>query len=90
MLQIGAAITNWGNRFYKIGQVLQIGGKMYYKLGQLLQIRVTNIIVLMISETTVNGNIENVEIATQLKHLRKFWRTFQMPLVNCEKNPILT
>ena len=69
---------------------------MCYRLGQVSQIRaiityqVTNINVLMISETTVNGNIENVEIATQLKHLRKFWRTFQMPLVNYEKNLILT
>ena len=25
LLQIGAAITNQGNRYYKIGQLLQIG-----------------------------------------------------------------
>ena len=42
--QIGAPITNEGNRYYKIGQALQIGAKVitnwgrYYKLGQLLQI----------------------------------------------------
>ena len=45
LLQLGAAITYQGNRYYKIGQLLQIGAKciknwgMYYKLGQLLQIR---------------------------------------------------
>ena len=27
LLQIGAAITNKGNRYYKIGQLLQIGAK---------------------------------------------------------------
>ena len=27
LLQIGAAITNQGNRYYKIGQLLQIGAK---------------------------------------------------------------
>ena len=44
LLQIGAAIRNQANRYYKIGQLLQIGAKYianwgkYYKLGQLLQI----------------------------------------------------
>ena len=43
VLQIGTAITNWGNRYYKIGQLLPTGAKfitnwvIYYKLGQLLQ-----------------------------------------------------
>ena len=37
-------ITNWGNRYYKIGKLLQTGENIitnwgrYYKLGQLLQI----------------------------------------------------
>ena len=44
LLQIGAAITNSGDRYYKIGHLLQIGAKFiknlgrYYKLEQLLQI----------------------------------------------------
>ena len=44
LLQIGAAITNQDNRYYKIGQLLKIGAKCitnwdrYYKLGQLLHI----------------------------------------------------
>ena len=44
LLQIGAAITNEGNRYYKIGQLLQIGAIFitnwgrYYELGLLLQI----------------------------------------------------
>ena len=43
VLQIEAAITNQGNRHYKLGQLLQIGAKCItnwgrsYKLGQLLQ-----------------------------------------------------
>ena len=44
LLQIGAAIANSRDRYYKIGHLLQIGAKFiknlgrYYKLGQLLQI----------------------------------------------------
>ena len=44
LLQIETAIKNQGNRYQKIGQLLQIGAKRitkwgrYYKLGQLLQI----------------------------------------------------
>ena len=44
LLQIGAAITNQGNRDHEIEQLLQTGAKFitncdrYYKLGQLLQI----------------------------------------------------
>ena len=45
LLQIGVSVvTNWGNCYYKIGQLLQIGAKFitnwgrYYKSGQLLQI----------------------------------------------------
>ena len=44
LLQIAAAITNQGNHFYKVGQLLQLGAECisncgrYCKLGQLLQI----------------------------------------------------
>ena len=44
LLQIGAAITNKGKRYYKVGHLLQIVAKCitnwgrYYKLWQLLQI----------------------------------------------------
>ena len=40
VLQIWATITNYGNRYYKLGQLLQIGTESitnwsrYYKLGQ--------------------------------------------------------
>ena len=38
-----------------------------------------------------SNNIENeVEIVVPLKHLSNFWRTLDMPLINCEINPILT
>ena len=40
-----------------------------------------------------NGNIAgrvDVEIMVPLKYLRNFWRTLEMPLINCEIEPILT
>ena len=40
-----------------------------------------------------NGNIvgiANVEIIVPLKYLSNFWRTLEMPLINCEINLILT
>ena len=36
------------------------------------------------------GNTKNVEIAAPLKHLSNFWRTLEIPLINCEVNLILT
>ena len=36
-----------------------------------------------------NGR-KNIEIMVQLKYLNNFWRTLEMPLVNCEINLILT
>ena len=35
-------------------------------------------------------NTKNVEIIVPLKYLSNFWRTLEMPLVNCEVNLILT
>ena len=37
-----------------------------------------------------NGNEKDVEIMVPLKNLSNFWRTVEMPLVNCEINLILT
>ena len=42
-----------------------------------------------ISETVNNGRI-NIEIMVPLKYLSNFWRTFEMPLINCEVNLIST
>ena len=36
------------------------------------------------------GNTKNVEIAVSLKYLSNFWRTLEMPLINCDINFILT
>ena len=33
---------------------------------------------------------KNVEIIVSLKYLSNFWRTLEMPLINCENNLILT
>ena len=37
-----------------------------------------------------DNGIKNVEAMVQIKHLIKFWRTLEMPLINCEINLILT
>ena len=39
---------------------------------------------------TGNNGTKDVEIIVPLKYLSKFWRTLEMPLINCEVNLILT
>ena len=39
---------------------------------------------------TENGGTKNVEIMVPLKYLSNFWRTLDMPLINCKVNLILT
>ena len=41
-------------------------------------------------KTPNNGNKRGVEIMVPLKYLSNFWRTLEMPLINCEVNLILT
>ena len=41
-------------------------------------------------KTPNNRNTKDVEIIVPLKHLSNFWRTLEMPLINCEVNLILT
>ena len=36
--------------------------------------------------TIADGNTKDVEIAVPLKYLSNFWRTLEMPLINCEIN----
>ena len=48
-----------------------------------------NFKVKMTSQTGDDGT-KNVKIMVPLKYLRNFWRTLQMPLINCEINLILT
>ena len=40
--------------------------------------------------TLADGNTEDVEIIVPLKYLSNFWRTLEMPLINCEVNLIIT
>ena len=40
--------------------------------------------------TPANGNIKIVEIIVPFKYLSNFWRTLEMPLINCEVSLILT
>ena len=37
-----------------------------------------------------NNNVKDVEIIVPLNYLSNFWRTLEMPLINCEVNLILT
>ena len=41
-------------------------------------------------KTLADRNTKNVEIIVPLKYLSNFWRTLEMPLINCEVNLILT
>ena len=41
-------------------------------------------------KTPNDDNEKGVEIMVPLKYLRNFWRTLEMPLINCEVNLILT
>ena len=41
-------------------------------------------------KTPNNGNEKDVEVMVPLKHLSNFWRTLEIPLINCEVNLILT
>ena len=43
----------------------------------------------MTGQTTDDGT-KNVAIVVPLKYLSNFWRTLEMPLINCEINLILT
>ena len=43
-----------------------------------------------ITGQTGNGGTKNVEIMVPLKYLSNFWRTLEMPLINCEINLVLT
>ena len=40
-------------------------------------------------QTDDDERIDNVEIMVSLKYLRNFWRTLEMPLINCEVELIL-
>ena len=41
-------------------------------------------------KTHNNDNEKDIEIMAPLKYLSNFWRTLEMPLINCEVNLILT
>ena len=46
--------------------------------------------VKIIGSTPAGGNTKDVKIIVPLKYLSNFWRTLEMPLINCEVNLILT
>ena len=40
-------------------------------------------------KASADGNTKHVEIVVSLKQLSNFWRTLEMPLINCETSLIL-
>ena len=46
--------------------------------------------VKIIGKAPDDGNTKDVEIIVPLKYLSNFWRTLEMPLINCKVNLILT
>ena len=40
--------------------------------------------VKMTGNTSAGGNTKDVKIIVPLKYLNNFWRTLEMPLINCE------
>ena len=44
----------------------------------------------MTGKTPADGNIRDVKIPVPLKYLRNYWRTQEMPLINCEISLNLT
>ena len=44
----------------------------------------------IIGKTPSDGNTKEVEFTVPLRYLRNFWRTLDMPLINCEVNLVLT
>ena len=46
--------------------------------------------VKMTGKSPNNGNTKDVEIIVPLKYLSNFWRTLEMPLINCQVNLELT
>ena len=41
-----------------------------------------------LTDKSAVGGTKNVEIMVSLKYLNNFWRTLEMPLINCEINLI--
>ena len=43
-----------------------------------------------IASNTKQTDTKDVKVAVPLKYLSSFWRTLEMPLINCEINVVLT
>ena len=46
--------------------------------------------IMITGKTSNDNNEKDVEIMVPLKYLSNFWKTLEMPLINCEVNLILT
>ena len=62
----------------------------YYKDDPMTQSESFKSKIKITGKTPEAGNTKDVEIIVPLKYLSNFWRTLEMPLINCEVNLILT
>ena len=82
-------VTKINNTLINYAEDLDIGMPMYTKIVALM-VKVT-------TEYSITGKLEgdnaekdDVRIVVRLKHLSNFWRTLDMPLINCKVSLTLT
>ena len=77
----------------------KISGSLWQYFLDIPTVKNNNAIVVLINSfnfkvkikgQTGDDGTKNVEIMVPLKYLSNFWRTLEMPLINCEVNLILT
>ena len=82
-------LIEYSNNFLKTSGSLW----QYYKddpNGNITQSESFKFKIKITGKTPAAGNTKDLEIIVPLKYLNNFWRTLEMPLINCEVNLILT
>ena len=73
---------------------LKTSGKLWQYYGDMSNDILTNsesfnFKIKLKGKTFATGNAKDLKITVPLKYLSNFWRTLEMPLINCEINLIL-
>ena len=85
-------LIEYSNNYFKISGILWQFYRDVLALGNdcaITNFTATNVtdsfnIKQKITAQTGNNGTKNVEIMVPLKYLSNFWRTLEMPLINCE------
>ena len=72
-------------RYFKDEQALDNSNNFLANNNTIIIIR-RKIVKQQITGQTGNSNAKDVEMMVPLKYLSNFWRTLEMPLINCENN----